>query len=136
MKKTLFLMVLVIGLNNSLMAQDVNLSKTELETVLCKQWEIEYALMGGMQIKQIPGAADFDFKFISDGKYDLIRKDGNTESGIWTYLPENKYVELSIKDKITSRVKSIDESKLILILVSGENDPPGIPSIEVHFKPI
>ncbi|MEP3210847.1 MAG: hypothetical protein ABJN95_16715 [Maribacter sp.] len=136
MKGILLIFGFLVGLSNGLSAQDIGLSKTQLETVLCKQWQIEYALMGGMKIKQMPGAADFDFKFISDGKYDLIRKDGNNESGIWKYFPENKYVELSIKDKITSRIKSIDESKLILILVSGENDPPGIPNVEVHFKPI
>ena len=136
MKRTLKLVVLMIGLNNSLMAQDVNLSKTELETVLCKQWEIEYALMGGMQIKQKPGATDFDFKFASDGNYEIIREDGNDELGKWIYDPEKKYVELSIKEKVTSRIKSIDKNKLILILVSGENDPPGLPKVEVHFKSI
>lgn len=92
MKKTLLSIGLIIGSNFTLFAQDINLSKSELESTLCKQWEIEYASMNGMKIGQMPGSADFDFKFKSDGKYDLIREDGNNESGIWTYDSENNYV--------------------------------------------
>ncbi|MGB3605809.1 hypothetical protein [Psychroserpens sp.] len=136
MKKTIILIGLIIGMNLASYSQEVTLSKSELENVLCKQWEIEYAMMNGMKIGQMPGAADFDIKFKSDGEYDLIREDGNNESGIWTYDAENKYVELSIKEKSTSRIKSIDKGKLILTLVSGQNDPPGLPSVEIHFKPM
>jgi len=123
-------------LNLTCFAQEVTLSKSELENVLCKQWEIEYAMMNGMKIGQMPGAADFDIKFKSDGKYNLIREDGKNENGIWIYNVENKFVELSIKDKTTSRIKSISNEKLILTLVPGQNDPQGLPSVEIHFKPI
>jgi len=136
MKRTLIVIGLIIGMNLTCFAQEVTLSESELENVLCKQWDIEYAMMNGMKIGQMPGAADFDIKFKSDGEYDLIREDGENESGIWTYDSEKKYVELSIKDKVTSRIKSLDTNKLILTLVSGKNDPPGLPSVEVHFKPI
>jgi hypothetical protein len=118
MERTLLILGLLIGLNFTLLAQDINLSKSELNSVLCKQWKIEYDLMGGMKIRQIPGAADFDFKFITVGKYKLIRKNGNNGSGIWTFDTEKKYVELSIKGKITSRIKSIDKNTLILTIVS------------------
>ncbi len=136
MKRTLIVIGLIIGINLTSFAQEVTLSESELKNVLCKQWEIEYAMMNGMKIGQMPGASDFDLKFKKDGTYDLIREDEKNESGIWTYNSEKKYVELAIKEKVTSRIKSIDKTKLILILVSGQNDPPGLPSVEVHFKPI
>ena len=74
--------------------------------------------MTGMKIGQIPGAADFDLKLITVAKYKLIRENGNNDGGIWTFDTEKKYVELSIKGKITSRIKSIDKNKLILTIVS------------------
>ena len=135
--KTIILTIgFIIGLNFTFLSQNIKLTESELGPILCKQWEVEYAMMGTMKITQKIGAADFDFKFKSDGKYNLIREDGNNDIGIWTYNSEKKYVELSIKGKITSRIKSIDKDKLILTLVSGQNDPTGLPSIEVHFKPI
>ncbi len=136
MKKTILTIGLILGLNFVLFSQNITLNASELESVLCKQWQIEYATMNGMKIRQMPGAADFDFKFKSDGTYELIREDGSNDKGTWVYDTEKKYVELSIKQKTTSRIKSIDNNKLVLTLVSGQNDPPGLPSVEVHFKPI
>jgi hypothetical protein len=127
---------MIIGMNSMLYAQDVSLNESELKSILCHQWEIEYALMGGMKIGQMPGAADFDFNFHSDGKYDILSEDGDNKNGLWTYDTENKYIELSIKEKVTSRIKFISKNKLILILVSGQNDPSGLPSMEIHFKPM
>jgi len=136
MKKNLILIGLIIGMNLTSSAQEVTLTKSELKSILCKQWGIEYAMINGEKTGQMPGASDFDLKFKKDGKFDLIRENGENESGIWTYDTENNYVDLSIKGKITTRIKSIDKTKLIMSLVSGKNDPPGLPNVEVRFKPI
>ena len=136
MERTLLILGLLIGLNFTRLAQDINFSKSEFNSVLCKQWKIEYALMSGMKIWRISRATDLDLKFITVGKYKLIRENGNNDGGIWTFDTEKKYVELSIKGKITSRIKSIDKNKLILTIVSWRNAPAGLASIEVHFTPI
>ena len=136
MKKYLILIGLIIGMNLTSSAQEVTLTKSELKSILCKQWGIEYTMINGVKTNQKPGASDFDLKFKNDGKFDLIRENGKNESGIWIYDTENKYVDLSIKGKITTRIKSIDETKLIMGLVSGKNDSPGQPTVEVRFKPI
>tara|TARA_R110002072_G_scaffold302347_1_gene484810 strand:- start:892 stop:1329 length:438 start_codon:yes stop_codon:yes gene_type:complete len=131
MKKNIILILLVIGINFVASAQEVTLTKSEIEKVLCKQWGIEYAMMNGMEIRQMPGATDFDFIFTSDGSYDLIREDGDNESGTWVYNVANKNIELSIEENMTSRIKSIDENKMIVTLVSER-----LPGVEIHFKPI
>ncbi|MEM6516590.1 MAG: hypothetical protein AAF688_10445 [Bacteroidota bacterium] len=136
MKKILILIGLIIGMQLNSYGQDIELSDSKLKSILCQQWEIEYTMMNGMKLGQMPGAADFDLKFKNDGSYDIIREDEDNDSGIWTYKPQDKYVELSVKNKVTSRIKSINKNKLILILVSGKDDPPGLPNMEVHFKPI
>lgn len=112
-------------------AQEVIYTKTELEEVLCKQWGIEYAIMNGMKIGRFPGATDFDFIFMSNGFYDVIREDGENVSGTWVYNEANKNIELSIEEKMTSLIKSIDKNKMILSLVSER-----LPGVEIHFKPI
>ena len=107
------------------------MDKSELKDVLCKQWGIEYAMMNGKKIGQMPGATDFDFIFSSDGSYDLIREDGDNKSGTWIYNLANKNIELSIEDKMTSRIISINKDKMIVTLVSDR-----LPGVEIHFKPI
>lgn len=136
MKKTLVALGFLIGLNTSFFAQNITLTASELETILTKQWEIEYAMMGSMKIGQVPGAKDFDVLLKRDGKYDLIEDDGTIRNGIWKYVTKNNYIELSIDGKVTTRIKSINKSKLILIMVSEDNDAPTLPNVEIHFKPI
>lgn len=131
MKKNLILIVLLFGISLNSSAQEVSFTKTELEEVLCKQWEIEYAMMNGMKIEQMPGAADFDIIFKADGSYDLIRKDGDNKSGIWVYDTANKSIELSIEERTTSSIKSINHNKMILTL-----DSEKLSGVEIHFKPI
>jgi hypothetical protein len=136
MKKSLFFLGLLIGFNASILAQNVKLDKSELESFLTKQWEIEFAMMGSQKIGQMPGAKDFDFFFKEDGKFDIIEDDGTIRNGFWKYLLEDNYIELTIDGKVTSRIISLDKSKLILILVSGNSDSPKLQNVEIHFKPI
>ncbi|MAO10290.1 MAG: hypothetical protein CMC07_05250 [Flavobacteriaceae bacterium] len=131
MKNSLILIVLFFGMNLISSAQEVSFTKPELEGVLCKQWKIEYAMMNEMKIEQMPGAADFDILFIADGSYDLIRKGGDNKSGTWVYDTVNKYIKLSIEEKTTSHIKSINHNKMILTLVSEK-----LPGVKIYFKPI
>jgi hypothetical protein len=136
MKKLLLFLVLLIGFNVSLLGQNVKLTESELETILSNQWEIEFAMMGSQKIGQMPGAKDFDFLFKKDGKFDLIEDDGTIRTGFWKYLLKDNYIELTIDGNVTSRIISLNKSKLILILVSGKNDTGKLQNVEIHFKPI
>lgn len=63
MKNFLCFLGLLIGLNVSLFAQNVKLTESEVATVLSKQWEIEFGMMGSEKIVQMPRAKDFDLLF-------------------------------------------------------------------------
>ena len=132
----LILAPLILGWNSCLTAQNINLGESELKSVLCQQWGIDFAMLGEMKIKQIPGATDFDFKFKSDGTYSIIAETGETKSGNWTFHPKGKYVELEINGTITSRIESISENKLILVMTPDDSGPSGMPKVETHFKPV
>lgn len=135
MKNKLYLTIcLIIGLQLNLNAQNVTQSKVELNKVLCKKWVPDYALMGGMKINQLPSNLAFELEFNSDNSYFVI-KEKKKQKGEWSQNTSKKYIELAINNKITSRITKISETEFILVLVSdGKNDPPGLPSMEIHFK--
>jgi len=136
MKRTLLFIVFLLGLSVSIFGQKVKMSTATLKTVLCKQWEIDYSMMGGMRIGELPGAPDFDFNFKLDGNYELIREDGTNEHGNWFFNYKKQFVELAIEGKVTSIIKSIKKDKLVLVFVVREDDYPGLLNVEVHFKPM
>ena len=132
----LILLSWLLGFTSHLNAQKITLGKEDLKAVLCQQWGVDFAKMGEMKIKQIPGATDFDFRFKPDGTYEIIEEKGEIREGSWTFYPEGKYVELEINGTTTSRIASINASKLILVMTPEDNGPPGLPKLEVHFKPV
>ncbi len=134
MKKIIGIIAVCIGMSSGMFAQDIDMTSAELSLVLCKQWDIEYAMMGSMKIGQAPGAKDFDLKFNADGSCDMI-SDTKTERGTWEYDASNDWVDISVNGTNTSRVRSVSSEKLVLKLVKGGNDPQGLPSVEIHFKP-
>lgn len=119
-----------------LTAQNISMNESELKSVLCQQWGIDFAMLGEMKIKQIPGATDFDFKFKSDGTYEIIEETGETKTGNWTFYPNHKFVELEINGTTTSRIESISTDKLILVMTPDDSGPSGMPKVETHFKPV
>lgn len=136
MKKNVsILAILFIALGNSLAAQKISQNESELKSLLCQQWEIEFAIMGGMKIGQLPGATDFDFKFRADGTYDVIKDNEETNTGSWKFYPDEKYVELEMNGTKTSRIASISGNKLVLVMTPEDSGPPGMGEIETHFKP-
>jgi deoxyribodipyrimidine photolyase-like uncharacterized protein len=136
MKNVFLLLAFGFGLNSLLFSQEIDMSESELQGILCTHWEVEYAVLGSRKITQKIGAADFEIEFKSDGTYQLIRENGKSEGGEWSYDKSNKYVELSAKSRKISRIKSIDKNKMVLIPNAGQNDPPGLPKLEVHFKSV
>lgn len=135
MNKNLYLTIcFIIGLHLNLKAQNVTQSRVELNKILCKKWAPEYALMGGMRINQLPNNIAFKLEFNYDNSY-LVLKENEKQKGKWTQNTSEKYVELIINNKITSRITKINETEFILVLVSdNKNEPLGLPSLEIHFK--
>lgn len=87
-----------------------------------------------MRINQLPNNIAFELEFYSDNSYVAINEK-EKQKGTWSLNTSKKYVELVINNKITSKITKITETEFILVLVSnGKNDPPGLSSMEIHFK--
>ncbi|WP_035648818.1 hypothetical protein [Flavobacterium sp. ASV13] len=135
MKKIFYLTLsLFFGINFNSKAQNVSQTKTELNKVLCKTWQADYAMMNGMRINQLPNNIAFELEFNSDNSY-LVIKEKTKQKGKWTFNEKKKYIDLSINNKTNSRITKISENELILVLVSdGKNNPPGLPNMEIYCK--
>ncbi len=134
LKKIMVSIMLFLAASSFLTAQEVEVNNSELLPMLCKGWEMEYAMMQGTQMKQKPGAANTEFEFKTDGSYLLLGNDGTKSIGSWRLNSEMNYVELLMKGQEVSRIKSIVADKLIMVLPPKENAPAQLSAIEIHFK--
>ncbi|MBZ9778431.1 copper resistance protein NlpE [Psychroflexus sp. CAK8W] len=108
---------------------------SKLESILCKQWTIEFAKMGNIELTEVPNTLDFNLKFNPDGTYEVKSPNDDNSSGTWTYDVERRTVELEAAGNVKFMIKSITKDNLIINLDLGEDAPPGLSNLELHFKP-
>lgn len=60
-----------------------------LTAFLCKKWVTDYAMMEGMKIGAMPGAAQSNYEFLSNKTFVITDNDGKEKAkGTWIYVPE------------------------------------------------
>lgn len=58
-----------------MLAQSISLLSDSIATLLCKKWEVDYAMMGWMKIGRIPGATDINYEFNKDKTFTITSDD-------------------------------------------------------------
>ncbi|GAA0758523.1 lipocalin-like domain-containing protein [Psychroflexus lacisalsi] len=135
MKKIIILFLVLICLPFSISAQSIDLKPSKLESILCKQWTIEFAKMGDIELTEVPDTLDFNLKFNSNGTYEVKSSNDDNSSGTWAYDKDKGTVELEAAGNVKFTIKSISKDKLIINLDLGEDAPLGLSNLELHFKP-
>ena len=134
MRKLYVLLAFLMVSFSSVFGQEVEMGNAELLPILCHNWEMEFASMLGNKMKQNPGAANTEFDFKNDGTYLLLGNDGSKSKGAWRLNKDMKYVELLIQGKEVSRIKSVSEQELVMVLPTGKGASAQMQGIEIHFK--
>lgn len=129
---------LALGLifsNFTLFAQDVKIPSDSIETVLCKKWEADYALLGGMKISQMPGATDMIIEFKNDKTFQITSNNQKESTkGIWNYDSKKKLINLLINGKSNSAIISLNDNVLIMLIDTKEATPDDPMPMKVIYK--
>lgn len=135
MTKSLLLTIgLFAGFGLAIKAQDVRLTKADLNKALCRHWKPDYALMDGVRMNQMLNTFAFEYEFNADNTYYLITKDKAKKKGQWTFNPKKKYIELTMDSKVTSRITTLSETEFTSVLADeGGQESKGLPELEIHF---
>ena len=137
MKK--FICICVIALiffsNSALFGQSISMSTDSVETLLCKKWEVDYAMMGGMKIGRIPGASEINYEFKKDKTLMMTSDDPDDKTkGTWNYDSKKKIIRLIINGKSNTSIISLKEDELIMLADTKEATPDDPMEIKVVYK--
>ncbi|SDX36616.1 hypothetical protein SAMN05444411_10513 [Lutibacter oricola] len=135
MKKIIIALGLVIGVSTSIISQNIYLKKTELDKVLCKNWDVDHAIMSGLTIKKLAVNADFEIEFNLDGTFEIYKETGEVREGLWLFNSKKHYVVLVENDEPIGIVKSCRKG-ILDIQFSSEKDDSAIANLEVFLKPL
>ena len=134
-KLSCFFLFVLICSANMLSAQNVTMKADSLETVLCKKWEVDYVLMGEVKVGRMPGAAQINYEFKKDKTFFITSdKPGDNVKGTWTYDTKNKLIKLSANGKSNSKIISLKEGELVMLIDMKEATPNASEELKMVFK--
>jgi len=106
-----------------------------IETLLCKKWEFDYTMMGGMKIVRKPGAAEMNFEFKKDKTVLLTSNNpGDKTKGTWNYDTNKKIIKVTFNGKSNGSIISLKEEEFVMVVDTKEATPDDPMELKVVYK--
>ena len=136
MKKLICIIIIsLLLLNKNSFSQTIDLSTDSIATLLCKKWEVDYAMMGSMKIGRIPCATEINYEFNKDKSFLMTSNDPKDKTkGTWAYDTKKKIIKLTVNGKSNTSVISLKEGELIILADTKEATPDDQMEIKLVYK--
>ena len=136
MKKTICLVVLVLLMSGlKVTGQSIDLSPDSIAGLLCKKWEVDYAMLGDMKLGRAPGGTEINYEFKKDKTYLATSNDPKDNiKGTWAYDPKKKIIKLIQNGKSRMSIISLKEGELIMLADVSEATPNDPMEIKLVYK--
>ncbi len=116
-------------------SQTISLPADSISTLLCKKWEVDYAMMGGMKIGKLPGAPEMNYEFSKDKTFMMTSNDPkDKKKGTWFYDSKKKLIKLTVDGKVTTTIISLKDEELIMLVDTKEVTPDDPSAIQLVYK--
>jgi hypothetical protein len=136
MKKFTCLSIIALILStNSAFSQNINIPADSVTNLLCKKWEMDYAMMGGMKIGKMPGATESNYEFKKDKTF-ILTSNNNSPAGkgTWSYDQSKKLIRLTINGKSNVSIISLKADQLELLADTKDATPDDPMPINIFYK--
>jgi hypothetical protein len=121
--------------STKLFSQSIDLPADSVTTLLCKKWEVNYALIGNMKISSIPGATEIIYEFNKDKTFLMTSNDAKDKTkGDWSYDEERKIIKLNINGKNSTSIISLKEGEFVMLADTKEATPDDPMAIKLVYK--
>lgn len=115
--------------------QTIDLPPDSVAALLCKRWEVDYALMGDMKIGRIPGAAELNYEFNKDKTFVLTSNDPkNKKKGTWAYDTKKKLIKLTVNGNSNTSIISLKDDELIMLADTKKATPDDPTALKLVYK--
>jgi hypothetical protein len=120
-------------------AQNVNLTPDSVTKLLCKKWELDYALFQSNKIDYPSLKPKVYVEFFKDGTFLMTGGEpGSVQKGTWEYDASKGTISILIEEKDRKEIMSLTKNQFALFSddpTSDPNHPERVPlKAKVYFK--
>jgi hypothetical protein len=137
MKKFISICIVALTVSStSSFAQNITIPLDSIQTLLCKKWEVDYALMGGMKIGRMPGASEINYEFNKDKTFIMTSNDPKEKKkGTWSCDPKKKLIKLTVDGRSNTSIISLKEGEFVMLTDTKNATPDDPMEIKLVYKP-
>lgn len=122
-------------------AQDLKLSSDSVTKLLCKKWEVDYALFQGNKVDYPSSKPKAYMEFYKDGTFLMSGGEpGGVQKGTWEYDASKGTISILIEEKDRKEIMSLSKNQFAIFSDDPAPDPshPSRVSLKakVYFKAI
>lgn len=136
MKKLIPIFIIAFTISaTSLFAQNIAIPVDSINTLLCKNWDINYAMLGGMKIGKMPGVPEVSYAFAKDNSFIMSSNDPkDKKKGTWSYDPKKKLIKLTADGKSNTSIISLKEDEFIMLVDTKNATPDDSMELKLVYK--
>jgi hypothetical protein len=128
--------IALIVSSTSLFAQNITIPLDSIQGLLCKKWEVDYAVMGGMKIGRMPGASEISYEFNKDKTFIMTSNDRKEKKkGTWSYDAKEKLIKLTVDGRSNTSIISLKEGEFVMLADTKSATPDDPMEIKLVYKP-
>lgn len=137
MKKSIItLFILLFFTQSVLLAQTITTPKDSIERYICRSWEVDYAMLGGMKIGRMPGAEEINYEFKKDKTFVSTNDKGKTIlKGTWIYDARKRIINLKDDRGVSKNtIVSLNAGELIILVDTKAATPDDPMEMKLVYK--
>jgi hypothetical protein len=127
--------IALICSGNISFGQNINIPADSVTNLLCKKWEMDYAMMAGTKIGKMPGATESNYEFNKDKTFVLTSNANSTKTkGTWSYDQGKKLIRLTINGRSNVSIISLKDDQLEMLVDTKAATPDDPMPITIIYK--
>lgn len=134
-KNAFVLFILCVSLAAPAAAQQITAPADSVPALLCKKWEVSYALIGDAKIEMKPGAQAMDYEFNKDKTAWILGGAGQPKiKAAWAYNAASKTIGVTVNGQSRIKIVGLQANQLTILIDTKDATPDDPTSITMVYK--
>jgi hypothetical protein len=134
MKNAIILFLLCLAMAAPAAAQQITAPADSIPVLLCKKWQVSYALADNMKLEMKPGAQSMDYEFNQD-KTAWVSAPGIPKTkASWAYDAATKTIKVTINGVSRIKIVGLQADQLTMSIDTKDATPDAPMPITMVYK--
>jgi hypothetical protein len=120
-------LIFILSFGFTAFCQEIDLSKEKIASRISKMWIVDHVNEKAKSFG-LEGLVDQVYVFTKENTFNQSYDNSKNVKGNWEFVPDKKYISLTMKGMVFAKIVSLSDIEMILI-------SSGYPEAKIYLKP-